>query len=393
MRILLLSYYFPPTGGPGAVRWARLLEHFPKHYQVDIISVDNVNHPVLDEKLLDRIPDRFNIYRSKSPERFLRKGKGSYLRIGKSHNLFLPDSKFWWIGRASRIAKENGDYDIIIATAPPFSALVAASKVALKFDIPFIADMRDSYLLDPNPPKPGNFFSKQKERIFYKYIQKASAIIAVNPMVQKEMRFRIRFKKPTFFIPNGIVPIDEPKSPAKMTIAMAGRFFGNLNFPENLFHALGLLKDSGRDFSMRFLGPADQRLYDYIEKLGLEDYIEITGSLTHDEIIQELSGASVLFTYLDDRPGNSRQIQSKIWDYLGIGKPIVAVVPKLSPGAEIIRKYNAGIVAKDSPDDIAAAIEKSHGKIPQIPQDISWRDRAKQYCEIIEKLIISFEEN
>lgn len=386
MRILLLSFYFPPTGGPGAIRWANFLHHFQKNASVDVITVHNENHPVIDHHLQELIPDNFRIHYVKSPERYIRKGTGGFLRIGHKHNLFLPDSKFWWINKAKRIASQIGEFDVIVSTSPPFSSIVAASAISDKMGIPFIADMRDSYLLDPNPPKQFLLWKQKKKHIFKKSMLKASAVVAVNPVVATEMRYRTLQRIPVEYIPNGVNIADNSDYQSK-TITMAGRFFGNLNFPENLFIALTYLKDEG--YRMRFLGPADKRYYEWTKKYDLEDIVEITGSIPYKQIMGELPKSEVLFTYLDERPGNSRQIQSKIWDYLGSGRPIVAVVPKLSPAAEVIEKYNAGIVVPDDPQSIAKAIrEFPKGDVPK-PSDISWQDRAYQYIDLIERTIQS----
>ena len=394
MRILLLSYYFPPTGGPGAIRWANLLKYFAAEYKLlqkswdfEIITVKSDIHPVIDPELGNLIPKNSKVHYIDSPEKYYRRSSGSFLRIGNSHNIFLPDSKFWFIRAsrkiADRIIEERGKFDIIIASSPPFSAYVAGVKISEKHGIPVIADMRDSYLLDPNPPPPLRFIARMKKNLFYRNIRNANGIVAVNRVVQKEMYFRSLGKVPVEYIPNGVPRIKKIRSDDRadtLKIAMAGRFYGNLNFPGEFLQALMILKNKGINFEMRFLGPADILINEKIKKLGLEEHIEITGSITYSKILEELPKADVLFTSLDSRPGNSRQIQSKIWDYLGAGKPIVAAVPLLSPGAQVINLYEAGIVVPETAMAIAEALLEAKKMHIAVDENIFWKDRASQYA-------------
>jgi glycosyltransferase involved in cell wall biosynthesis len=396
-RLPLISYYFPPTGGAGAIRWAYLSEKLADNYDIDVLCPASQSSPIMDNELLALLDNKIKIHTINTvntPEKLWRRSsKNKRLRATFSDYIFLPDNKFAF-RKAGRKAldilyKEGKRYDVVIASSPPFSAAILGAYAKKLFNSKLILDMRDSFLLDPNMPALPALHRRIKQAFFDRTADCADAFVAVNPIVATELSVRSFYRKPVYLVPNGVPELELPVQPDKFTISFAGRIFDDLNYPQNILLAMKKLVESGIDVRFVLIGVAEARFYREIEQLGIANNIEITGAIPHSQVLERLRQSSLNLIYFDNRPMNINQIPSKIWDYLAARVPIIAVVSPLSPCADIINNYKAGNILVDNPEKIVEFIKTITSSKPYYFNKVegnSWEERALLFSRIVDNI-------
>lgn len=172
-RVLIISYYWPPTGGSGVQRWVKFAKYLPSEgWQPVIYTPLNPEAITVDESLISEIPpevevikrkifEPYNIYRALTGKkgRTAQSGEVNPINSQKKSftqkvsmwirgNMFIPDPRCFWIGPSVRFLKKylkEHPVDVIVSTGPPHSMHLIARKVARSTGIPWVADFRDPW--------------------------------------------------------------------------------------------------------------------------------------------------------------------------------------------------------------------------------------------------------
>ena len=358
-QALILSYYFPPMNGPGTQHPLAFHRYLP-HYGIATHVLTSAYYG--DENVdstLDHIANTSYIpYHG--PERlwralFLAETKIQY-RFGLYEHGILP-----WLPLAYRYAcrwiREHG-CTAIVSTSPPISNHLLAYRLKKTFpSLRWIADLQD--------PLVGNPFRKSKgrirqweERSEHKIFSLADAISANTDTVRALWLAKYPHWAAKFSVVwNGFDPAESVAAlplPARPqpTIAHVGALYGG-RLPGPLFDSIYRLSRAGRlrssDFKLDFTGsvslqdlPNQQQIQTLIEEgwLSIRDkYVPRTEAL---RITAEADMTLLLdLTY----PHNTKlQVPSKIYDYVRVGRPILAFTPENSPTERILRR--SGIAAE-----------------------------------------------
>ncbi len=321
MKILFLTYYFPPLGGSGIVRVSKFIKYLKREgYQISVITIKNIPFYYYDYEVLKELLP-INIYRSESLD-FARllyffgiKKRFSYAGTEFSHflnKIFFPDAKIGFLPLGyltsySVIQKEKPD--IIFATSPPYTILLLALLLKKRFSLPLISDFRDLYPTGTIPP-PFYFkgLIKSLRNLIYKNSDK---IIAAHYETLKAFLNNDKI----VFLPNGYDPEDflvEKKDLETKSILYAGNL--ERNSKDLLFLAKDLEEVS--DLKIYLCGHIDFLLEKEIRKYKNIVYL---GSLPHKEVCALMKGADYLL-YLS-KP--NQIIGLKLFEYIGARKPII----------------------------------------------------------------------
>ena len=170
-KILIITYYWPPAGGPGVQRWLKFSKYLPEFgYDPIIITVDpeKAEYPIKDHTLEQDVRVGQNVYRTNCSglyeyykkltktqsapySGFVNEGvpslKQKIARFIRG-NFFLPDARRGWNKHAYRqavqiIQKEK--IDAVITTGPPMSTHLVGQKLKKRFHLHWIADFRDPW--------------------------------------------------------------------------------------------------------------------------------------------------------------------------------------------------------------------------------------------------------
>lgn len=386
-RVLIITYYWPPSGGSGVQRWVKFAKYLPSQgWQPVIYTPENPELTSVDKTLAQEIPAEAEIVKTKilEPYGIYRKlmGKGSSTDLkaltdanaskdevnpihgGKMSfkqklslyirgNFFIPDPRVLWVRPSVRfLTKYLKDHpvDAIITTGPPQSMHLIGLGVSKATGIPWLADFRDPWTKMFYFKHLGlNESSEKKHHQLEKSVlDGATRVIAVSPLVQEE--FRAMTNTPVELITNGFDEEDFRGEVARdefFTLTHTGLFASDGN-PETLWKVLAD-KCSGDDEFRHFLriklvGKTDREIVDSIRRAGLADNLEDMGYQSHESAVREQRKAAVLILPLRKEPEYRAVLPGKLFEYLASRCPVLGIGQTDGAMAGIIQKTGSGVV-------------------------------------------------
>ena len=376
-KVLIITYYWPPSGGGGVMRWLKMSKFLPGlGWQPIIYTPENPDPSVIDESLLREIhPDiielktpiwePYDFYRKITGKKTGEKFKSGYiseaaegnwknkLSVFIRGNFLIPDPRKFWINPSvkflSKFLKEN-PVDLIISTGPPHSMHIIALGLKKKFDISWIADFRDPWTdIDfYHKLKLTTWADKKHKNLEKKVLAAADHVVTVSPGCAADIQ-KIAQRK-IEVINNGFDPTDYdfelPKLDEKFTISHFGAFNKDRN-PATLWKVLGELASANPDFKkllkINLIGQTDQSVICEIEKNKLKENLVVKDHLAHKEGLIELSKSQVLLLPLNDAPNVKGILPGKMYEYMALRRPILALGPTDADYAKILSETKAGI--------------------------------------------------
>jgi len=356
MRILVYSFYFPPHGGPGSLRPVKLLKYMSENnLQGTIVSCSLEDYSIFDKSLMSEIPQNFDIIRTPrkaNPFRFIKNSASSGIHSPRSDYLFLPDNKIWWVRKAVEMGiRAEPHADLVWATCPPFSAAIAAKNAAVRLDVPLALDFRDSWLKNPNRPRLTAIHRAINRKKARECVQRASLVTCVYDAIRNEVRELTQNSK-IELIPNGYDPQDfenihtATHSENHLKIFYLGTLYSSFNYPLPILRAMAELKN----ITLEIVGRYSDRLLEDTKKLGIEDRIILNDFMPHRDALKKAAQADVMLLFVDKRLYSDGQITSKAYEYIGLGKPIIACVP-IGGEADILMRNIDNAVTIDTDDE------------------------------------------
>ena len=375
-RVLVVAYYFPPMGLSGVQRTLKFVKYLPQFgWQPTVLTVEPRGYLATDDSLLDDIAGRDVLIErtgAAGPGKLLsRKAVISFpaertrrLLSMISDTVFVPDNKIGWkrkaVAHGLRIANSRR-FDLIFATAPPFTDFLIGRELKKVLNIPLVLDYRDPWVEYPFKFYPTPVHKWLNVRAERAALRASSHVITTNRRV-KELLLR-RHKFLTYhdieILPQGFDPDDFTRAAAipaapsaqrnrAMRVTYAGVFWEDRK-PDYFLHALfELLRDRpklrGR-INAVFVGHFREENKRLVARLGLQDSVTLPGYLPHDECIRELTCSDVLWMIVGDDLGSP----GKTYEYIGARKPILACAPEGFIKSAVLEA--GGVVVR--PDDVA----------------------------------------
>ncbi|MBN1348408.1 glycosyltransferase family 4 protein [candidate division KSB1 bacterium] len=384
-KVLIVTYYFPPSGGAGVQRVLKFVKYLPEFgWQPVILAPLNADYPAYDETLTREIPNTIKIFRSKilEPYKFYRKLTGkeaceamdiaTLSRDGKQHrkaterisefirsNFFIPDARIGWYPfavRAGQQAIRDEQIDVVLSSAPPYTCHLIGKALKKSSKLPWICDFRDSWVGWLSAAQRRGLAYKIECRMEHSVLSQADRILTVSPGVQDDLLSRNQDLRDNRWIhlPNGydsedfsgLEPIPQ-KSPEKLTITYSGSLYGNRN-PDGLLKALKDLIEADPSWrqvlQLIFVGRVGKPIQEQLNHEKFTGMIKLIPYVTHSESIRYLLASDLLLLIIDDAPANKGILTGKLYEYLGARKPILALAPE-GNAVDLIRELNAGFIA------------------------------------------------
>jgi glycosyltransferase involved in cell wall biosynthesis len=383
-KVLIITYYWPPAGGPGVQRVLKFAKYLPDlGWEPIILTVENGEFPAYDHTLSKEIPKNIKVYRTKTndllkkykrfsgdkPEQAIpvgilsqkdlsfKKGIAKFIRL----NFVIPDAKKSWVSSAVKIGKKiiNDDNpDIIFSSSPPPSVHLIAKKLSQASNIKWIADLRDPWskihYYQNNRSALTNYLDRKLE---YKTLSAADQVCTVSRhfgnLIEAE-------KNKLHVIPNGYDEEDfNENSPAakdklKFKIAYVGGLNENRFYPEffkGLSDFIKIKNISNKDISFIIVGVVQDLYLDKIKNMIVDpDLIDIRGYVSHGEAINIMKTADVLLLFMEKVTNYSGHIPGKLFEYLAGGNYIIGVGAEEGDANKILKKVNAGIILNPEHD-------------------------------------------
>ena len=379
-RVLIITYYWPPTGGSGVQRWVKFAKYLPSEgWQPVIYTPENPEQLAVDHTLESEIPQEAEIVKTRIIEpyelykKFLKSSGHSKEAVevnpvnaqNKSFlqkaamwvrgNLFRPDPRCLWIKPSVRFLKkylEEHPVDLIVSTGPPQSMHLIGRELARETGLPWIADFRDPWTrifyfkhLSMTPAT-----ERWHRKMEQKVLDDATVVVAVSPLVQKE--FQEMTKTPVTLITNGFDECDfvqenTGRSDKDFTVTHTGLFAADGN-PTVLWDVLSELCSKDASFrnalKIKLIGKTDDQITAAIKDAGLEDNLVNMGYQPHNIAVEEQRKASVLILPLRKEPEYKAVLPGKLFEYIASQRPILGIGQPDGAMAMIMDQTKTGTV-------------------------------------------------
>lgn len=368
--ILIVTYYWPPSGGAGVQRWLKFSKFLPEFgWRPIIFTPDNPDFDLKDISLLKDVHpevevlkfpiwEPYRIFKKLSGQKELKQGQ--ILESSKSSifkkmaiwirgNLFVPDPKVFWVKPASNylldILESNG-IKHVITTGPPHSMHLIGAKLKMKVpSLTWVADFRDPWtkweiLHEMRISKP--IWNKHK-RLEQQVFKVANSILVTSPSAAKE--FEAMGARRVKVITNGFDDADfssyetEPK--ALKVLSHVGMLSNQRN-PKVLWDSLSELAEE-QAFELRLTGIiSPEVLRDVNASNALKDRLKIQDSIPHSELSKHFAESDLLLLIQTKTDRLQTQLPGKLFEYLQAKKPILCIGDTNSDLAQIIEETNSG---------------------------------------------------
>ncbi|WP_447859193.1 glycosyltransferase [Nitrospira calida] len=411
----MIAYFFPPVGGIGAAGSQRVLKfakYLPKYgWQPIILSVkEQCYEPYLstDPSLLSKILPGTPLVRTSVIRGLTRilelKGKlrrwavvespctnspvmrpqsvvrlpaqGWYQRIkdGITDLFEIPDEEMGWIFPATiggLMAFRHHRYDVVFSTGRPWSAHVIGLLLKRITGKPLVVDFRDPWMTNPFRLTYSRLRNSLERALERKVIEGADLVIANTQELQAEFVQRFPGQPGDKFAvllngfdPDDYGPLHEGHFAEKQehfVIVHTGFLYGRRD-PRSFLKALQMFtsrSDIGRErVKVNFVGTVElpYDLPEFLAAHGLSDIVTLNHHVPFTESLGHMRQASVLLLL---QPGTTTQVPSKLFEYIGMKKPILAISPRSGATSRIVSEEGVGEVADPSNvEEIALALQK-----------------------------------
>lgn len=373
-KLLIITYYFPPAGGPGVQRWLKFVKYLPEFDVQPIVYVpENPTYPIVDKGLVSEISDKVIVLKNKiwepyqlasifsknktkkiSSGIFPHKKKQTFLDktfLWVRGNLFIPDARVFWVKPSvsylEKYIKEN-NIDTIVTSGPPHSLHLIGLELKEKLNVKWFADFRDPWTTIGyhKSLRLSNYAAKKHKNLEHKVLNTADTIIVTSKTTKTE--FQAITNKPISVITNGydLEKVEKEPLDTKFTLAHIGSFLSERN-PKFLWECLVELVNEIPDFKkhleIKLIGAVSQEVLDSIEEFKLNDYLNLLGYVSHHEAIAHQKKSQVLLLIEINSEDTKSIIPGKLFEYMVSNRPIIAIGPQGSDFADIITETNTGV--------------------------------------------------
>ena len=376
-KALIITYYWPPTGGAGVQRWLKFTKYFQQFgWEPVIYTPSNPDFPINDATLLKDVPNNITILKTEITEpydiyrKIMRKKKTEtvnqgFLSEGKENsflqslmiwvrgNFFIPDARVFWIKPSIKFLSDyisKNNIDAVISTGPPHSMHLIALGVKQKYNLPWIADFRDPWTQIDfyNQLKLSSWADKKHKRLERSVLTSANEVVTVSPSWAKDLE--ALGSRKVNVITNGFDADDFViNTNTKLLHGFLFHHIGALNKdrnPQTFWQVLGdLCKENVEfktDLKLKFTGKTDIAVFEALEKQGLTNNAEKTEYLPHSEVTKLIQQSPVLLLPLNDTPNVKGIVPGKLFEYLAAKRPIFAIGDVNGDSAQIINETQTG---------------------------------------------------
>jgi glycosyltransferase involved in cell wall biosynthesis len=389
-KVLLITYYWPPAGGPGVQRVLKFAKYLPEFgWEPIILTVENGDYPAIDQSLLADIPQNIAVYKTRSLEPFqvyrklsrVKDNTGIPTFILNPHenekatarltrwlraNFFIPDARVGWVLPARRLGSKlikTESIDLIWSSSPPHSLQLIARYIARHTGVKWIADLRDPWTeafwqRELPTTLPARMINSHFEQ---QVLNSATALTTVSAGLQQ--LFRKKTPQPCYVIPNGYDPGDFAGLPPqskneRFTIV----YTGNLGKDQSLLPVINALQNLPENYqsktALHFFGDLHPQIKLELQKLPAGIELQLESYQEHKRTIKAIQQADMLLLIIPDTPDNQGIVTGKLFEYLATRKPILGIGPVDGDAAQIISETGTGEIF-DYTADLRPALQKA----------------------------------
>lgn len=415
-KILIITYYWPPSGGVGVQRWMNFALQLKKRgWEPIVLTPENPQFEIKDEKLLEKVRDiqvvklpiwepfnlfhkltgnknRGNVQQGLALEKSQKSGKDS-LMVWVRGNLLVPDPRAFWVKPASKKAIElikGEDIRTIITTGPPHSIHLIGRRVKRKVKIKWLADFRD-------PWSKWDIIEKLNTSSFVRGIHRRMerSVIAEADIVTTVSSRLAEALGGVEVLHNGITSKSSAEDELSISSFTIG-YFGMLNElrnPRQLWQLLDQMCRENQVFAsklkVRIGGIVSESIRTEISGLNeLKDRVEFLGYLPHESMQEEYKKCHVLLLLLNKSDNSSWILPVKFFEYLASKRMILSLGDRKSDLGDLMNAKDVGeILSYHEIDGIRGFLEDVFEN-ERRPNDVDIQSLLSQFSheKLVEKL-------
>lgn len=379
-RVLIITYYWPPSGGSGVQRWLKFAKYLPEAgWEPVIFTPENPDFDLKDESLEAEISpqlevmkfpiwepyqllDRLRGKKESHPGRVLEQKEQSFIEkaaIWLRANLMVPDPRVFWVKPAVKFLTElvqKGQFDAVITTGPPHSMHLIGRDLKRKTSVFWLADFRDPWsqweFLDKLPMQ--SYVRKKHHDMERSVLSEADVVATISPTFQHDLKQLAG--RNIQLLTNGFDPADMPpkyqtteKTSGKLHLVYTGII-------DSIRNPMPLLKAMREEFSKEegqvkftFVGRvSDQVRAEILEDQWLTAHVHFAGYVSHQEVFGFYAQADALALVLTNTKNAKGNIPGKLFEYMATELPVLALGDPEGDSARILEESGAGIVLDHS---------------------------------------------
>lgn len=381
-RVLIITYYWPPSGGSGVQRWLKFAKYLPETgWEPVIFTPENPDFDLKDETLLAQIPSQLEVLKfpiwepyqllnkvrqkkETHPGRLLEQKEKSLLEraaIWFRANFLVPDPRVFWVKPSVKFLSElveKGQFEAIITTGPPHSMHLIGLELKRKFGIKWIADFRDPWsaweFLDSLPMT--NLIRKKHRSLEKSVLKEADEVITISPTFQEDLT-KLANRK-IQLLTNGFDSDDLPsdfkqktKTPDELHLVYTG-IIDSIRNPIPILDAMKAEFGQSEDHvKFTFVGRVSDVVRAYVaEDSWLQARVDFPGYVSHEQVFDFYEKADALVLILTDTKNAKGNIPGKVFEYLATGLPILALGDPNGDTAKILASAGSGKVIPHTAD-------------------------------------------
>ncbi|WP_373494976.1 glycosyltransferase family 4 protein [Aquiflexum sp.] len=375
-KVLIITYYWPPSAGSGVQRWLKFAKYLPEFgWEPIIFTPSNPDFDLKDESLLNEINPQlevikfpiwepYGIFRKLKKEKLtdtskvLEKKKKSFTdqsAIWLRANVLIPDPRIFWVRPSVDFLKdliEQGQFNAIITTGPPHSLHLIGLGLKKKTGVPWLADFRDPWskweFLDTLPML--DWVKKKHKKLERDVLNFADITTTISPTFQKD--FEILCQRKVQLLTNGYdssdLPVDWKFSVSSQdTIEIL--YTGVIDAIRNPIPFIQAFKEvfqeSNKKAILRFVGNVSEAVVNHLfQDSWLRENVKLEGYVSHEKVFDYYQNAHLLLLILTDTKNAKGNIPGKLFEYLSTGRPILALGDPEGDSSEILSSCQGGKV-------------------------------------------------
>ncbi|WP_339609344.1 glycosyltransferase family 4 protein [uncultured Planktosalinus sp.] len=372
LRVLIITYYWPPAGGPGVQRWLKFVKYLREFDVEPVVFVpENPHYPLIDYSFESETPKGIEVIKHpiKEPYRFaklLSKKKTQTISSGiisnkkqsvlekfllwVRGNYFIPDARVGWVKPSVEFLKKyilDNPVEVVITSGPPHSLHLIGMELKNETGIPWLTDFRDPWTsIGYHKKLRLSKRSQTKHKQFeFNVLTNCDAVIVTSPSTKRQ--FENITKKPITVITNGfdVALTSAEQLDDDFTISHIGSLLSERN-PKILWKVLSEMVEENEDFASKFklqlAGTVSDEVVASIESFGLKNHLKKFGYVSHIESVDLQKKSQVLLLIEIDSKETQAIIPGKLFEYMASGRPILALGPKDSDVEPLINSTQTG---------------------------------------------------
>ena len=415
-KLLILTYYWPPSGGSGVQRWLNFSNYLIElGWDVTVMVPKNPSYPLIDSTMVSSVNPSIKLIKvpifepirllnaSKKTNRDHVNSSGVFQKIilWIRANLFFPDSRMFWINKVTKVASSfviNNKINCVITTAPPFSMHMMGYYIKRNTNVKWVADFRDPWSeFFPFKQFPmSNIVRKKHLKWENKCLAFADSIITTSPTLTKSY---LKINNNSHTITNGYKSLINLEPEDKFVIMYTG-VMKSVQNPINLWIVLNEIckenKEFAEDLLVTMIGDFDNSIQSDQNIISLKSSVQFLGYLDEVKLKDKLKKAQVLLLSSVNLRGVNNIIPGKLFLYLSVKRPILSFSSLNSDVEDIINETKSGRVFEYSNKiDLKNYILELYNQFKQKDNSLNtinidqyhYKNLSKKLSDVIQKVI------